>query len=219
MTSFNWFHWSAVGYIGRKSVEPLFGSCNATLHCPSSHPCSLPWLHICRGVRESWTKLKVCTYLPGAALRITGSRQESDLSLRFSTGWRINKNIFVGVWEPLGCTVLRHLAAAENPTLMFIQVMTWAPSTPACRQQEPGAIGIFEDLRSVNWHFLKIKSLWVDYPWEKAPCPQIAPAWALAMGPDNINKLWAWLTALSETVKKTETPMTAFTFRSCWWNY
>lgn len=152
-------------------------------------------------------------------MRITGSRQESDLSLQCSTCRRINKNIFVSVWEPLGCTVLRHLAAAGNPTPMFIQVMTWASSTPVCRQQEPGAIGIFEHLRSVNWHFLKMKSFWVDCPREKAPWPQIVLAWALAVGPDNVNKLWAWLTALSETVKKTETPMTAFTFRSCWWNY
>lgn len=97
--------------------------------------------------------------------------------------------------------------------------MTWAPSASVCRQQEPGAVGIFEHLRSVNWHFLKMKSLWVECPREKAPFPQIVLAWALAVGPDNINKLWAWLIALSETVKKAETPMTAFTFRSCWWNY
>lgn len=96
--SFNWFYWSAVGNPGRKSAGPLFGSCSATLHCLSFHPCVLPQLHISRGVKGSWTKLKVCTYLPGAALRITGSRQESDLSLQFSACWRINKNIFVSVW-------------------------------------------------------------------------------------------------------------------------
>ena len=85
------------------------------------------------------------------------------------------------------------------------------------RNQEQSAfLSIFDLLTDVFWRW---KAFGLTAQERKPPAPHTAPAWALAVGPDNINKLWAWLIALSETVKKVETPMTAFTFRSCWWNY
>lgn len=155
-----------------KNVEPLFGSCSATLQCLSFHPCSPPCLHISRGVKGRWTKLKVCTYPSGAALRITGSRQESDLSPQFSTCCRINKNIFVSVWEPLGCTVLRHLAAAENPALMFIQVMTWAPTLQFAgnrNQEQSTFLSIFDLLTDIFWRW---KAFGLTAHKRKPPAPR-----------------------------------------------
>lgn len=139
--SFNLSYWSAVGFPGRESVEPLFGTCSAALQCLSFHPCFLPQLHISRGVQGSWTNIKVCTYLPGAALRITGSRQESDLSLQFSTCWRINNNIFVSE---------SHWVAQCSGIWLLLRILHWClfklwPEHPHSSLQTTGTWS--------NWHF------------------------------------------------------------------
>ena len=129
--------------------------------------------------------------------------------------WRIKKNIFVSVWEPLGCEVLKHLAAAENLAVMF---KSWPEHTQfrfadTRNQAQWTILRIFNLLTDIFW---RLKSCGLNAQERKPPAPQLVLAWALAVGPDNFNKLWAWLLALSETVKKADTPMTAFRFRSCW---
>lgn len=150
-----------VGLSGQQHCYPALLTISSLLSASAAHGCRFP--KVSNGAEPSHE-------FACSSLELLWELQ-ADLCLQFSTCQRINKNIFVSVCEPLSCKVLKHLASAENPALMFIQVMTWAPTALICRQQEPGAIGIFEHLRSVNLHFLKVKSLWVGCLGEEAPAP------------------------------------------------
>lgn len=62
----------------------------------------------------------------------------------------------LSVWEPLGCEVLKDLAATGNLVLMFIQVMAWAPTTLTAdsRNKEHSAfLNIFDLLTDIFWRW------------------------------------------------------------------
>lgn len=91
--------------------------------------------------------------------------------------------------------------------------MAWAPTSLIADSGEPWAIGVFEHLRSVTWHFLRTKAFRLTAQERGPPTP--TASFHMGIGPKQ-RKQPLRLTYRTQWRK---TPMTPSTFRSRWWNY